>query len=163
MVVAALLLPTVASAQYTFVGSWSVGDGPSWGLNPPVMSGVETAAFLFGGSASEYAISTRGSDAASIDFRAFLDGWGDVKYLRDPAAQDFKSTTRADGGYNCGYTGCSYSAYVSDHSFGGQFVNYAFRIDAVTTTPEPATVVLLASGLVAVAGIGAVRRRRERC
>ncbi len=160
VVAAALLLPTVASAQYTFTGRWSVADGPHWQTNPQVMSGVETAAFLFGGSPADYAISTRGSDISLINFKTFLDGWNDLTYLSDPAAQDFKSSSALDGGYNCGFTSCSHSAFVSDNSVPGQYVNYAFRIDGVTTTPEPATAALLASGLVAVAGMGVVRRRR---
>ena len=145
----ALVLPSSASAQFTFVGSWSVGDGPFWMTNPQVMSGVETAAFLFGGSASDYVISTKGSDAALIDYMTFVDGWGDPQYLLSPAAQDFKATTNPDGGYDCRAYGCSYSAYVNDHSLGGQYVNYAFRVEAITTTPEPASIALVATGLVA--------------
>ncbi len=53
-----------------------------------------------------------------------------------------------------------YCAAAADDS--GENVNYAFRIDGVTTTPEPATAALLAGGLVAMAGMGVVRRRRGR-
>lgn len=157
---ALVVLPATAQAQYTFVGSWSVADGPRWGENPQAMSGRQTAAFLFGGSASDYAISTQGSDASMIDFRAFMDGWGDSQYLANPAGHDFVTTTRADGGYDCGSSGCSYSAFVRDHSSPGQYVNYAFRIEQVTATPEPGTVLLLGSGLLGVAGAARVRRRR---
>jgi hypothetical protein len=153
-----LLLPAAAQAQsYTYVGSWYVSQGPSWTTNPQVMSGRGTAAFLFGGTFADYAISTLGTDATMIDFKTYLDGWGDDTYLNTPADQDFSATTNADGGYNCGAVGCSFSAYVSDH--GASQVNYAFRIDATSTVPEPAAVALLATGIVALGGVAHLRRR----
>jgi hypothetical protein len=151
--------PVALAAQtYTYAGSWHVADGPVWTTNPQVMSGVETAAFLFGGSASDYAISTQGADPGTINFMAFVDGWG---VTLDGAgvlvAQDFSATTNVDGGYNCGATACSYSAYVNDH-LGNDVTNYAFRVSDTSTVPEPGSLALLGTGLVGL--IPAIRRRR---
>ena len=75
-----LAVPAAASAQYTFAGQWAVGDGPIWNSNPLAMSGQQTAAFLFGGSPSDYVISTLGIDPLLINFKAFMDGQPALEY-----------------------------------------------------------------------------------
>jgi hypothetical protein len=49
-------------------------DGPFWTSSPPegplAYTGKEAAALLFGGSASDYVISTAGTDVGSINHSA---------------------------------------------------------------------------------------------
>jgi hypothetical protein len=162
------LASAAAQAAPVFVGSWIVGDGPIWFSNPPVYSGVEAAALLFGGSPSDYAISTVDSNPANINNMAYADTWGgDIA----PVAEDY-SLSLCGGTYDCGFEGSATSAYVLDHScfnrydnpaepctdFGTEFVNYAFRI---TDVPEPATATLLLTGLLAAGGVWRLRRRQD--
>lgn len=157
-----------AAVSYTYVGSWIVGQGPEWTANPQVFSGQGAAAFLFGGKASDYAISTVGADPLQINHLTFLDGWGDDQYLRTPQSESFSLDLGAPGYDNPGDFHTAYSAYVLDHTctnryanlaatcsgYGTQFVNYAFRIN--NAVPEPTTTALAGLGL-----LGAVLARRR--
>lgn len=157
------------AASYVYVGSWNVADGPLWSGadapgNLPPMSGVETAAYLFGGSAGDYAVSTKGTSVGSIDFSAWVDGYGDTSFLNNgfgaPVSQSFVGivgTRYADGFGN-------YSAYVFDHACGIHYcapgggevsTNYAFRVADV---PEPASWAMMLGGF---AVVGSVMRRRR--
>jgi hypothetical protein len=158
------------AATYTYVGSWSLGsDGTVWTDNPAVFSGQEAAAFLFGGTADDYVISTVSSLVSDINFSAWLDGWADsYTYAGSlaPAAQDFSLDSTG-----LGYNGCSiaatecyqsaYSALVLDHFYGyggpnnDTFVNYAFKVSEV---PLPAGGALLLMGM---GGLALVRRRKD--
>ncbi len=164
----ALMMGAAAAdaATYTYVGSWYVGEGPTWSTNPGVYSGQEAAALLFGGTASQYAISTIDSNVANINFSTFVDGWGDSQYLTTAVSHSFSLVTGT--GYNDpGGTGTSYSAYVLDHSCGQRYgnpgascegsqgLNYAFRIAAV---PEPASWGLM---IVGFGLVGATLRTRR--
>ena len=152
--------PSAAHAQYTYVGSWVLGDGPIWTGQPTVYTGQEAAALIFGGAASNYVISTMGSSTSAIDFMAWVDTWGGPIYK---AAQNYSLDAGAPG-----YTPGDVSAYVCDHSYVGPgnycdpgtnntaYTNYAF---AVTATPEPASLALVGTGLLAIGGIA---RRRSR-
>lgn len=88
-----------ANAAWVYVGEWHVGEGPVWGSNPAVLSARETAALLFGGAPTDYAISTVDNNPANIDFMAFVDGWADEQYLYTPVSQDFK-VDLGNPGYN---------------------------------------------------------------
>ena len=128
-----VILPVHAQASgcgfgYVFAGSWQVDDGPDWGTNPPTYTGQEAAALLFGGSPSDYRISTVSDQVVDINDSAWLDGWGDNTTYGtsgNPAPHDFK-VDDAPAGYELpGGNGSSYSAYVDDH--GLALTNYAFR------------------------------------
>ena len=93
------------------IGEFRVEDGPIWSDDPPVASCVETCARLFGGSRDQYHCSV---DPLVLDFTAFVSGWGDPTFCTTPVAESFSKEDPANPGYNCGVTGCAYSAYVTD-------------------------------------------------
>lgn len=132
------------SPAVVFVGSWYVGDGPVWSSNPAVLSARDAAALFWGGSPTDYAISTVSSNPAEINFMAFVDGWADDQYLSSPVSQDFKVDSGAPG-YNDPEGGPAYSAWVLDHSCMNRYgdpaqtcgpgepgLNFAFRVTPTT-------------------------------
>ncbi len=154
---------TAGASTFTFVGSWLVADGPLWSSGGvQSLSGLEVAALLFGGSASDYAISTIDMDPDHINHSAFLDGYGDTTYLTTPASEGFVGVFGSS--YDQGYG--NYSAYVFDHACGIYYCdggggdlarNYAFRADG--GVPEPATWGLMLMGF---GGLGAALRANRR-
>lgn len=159
--VAAVAASSAAAVTYTYVGRWAVADGPLWSgtPSPASLSGVQTAALLFGGSASDYAISTAGVNPLAVNHLAFLDGYADTQYLTNAQSETFSGVVGAN--YAAGFG--NYSAYVFDHACGIYYCaggggetafNYAFSINGV---PEPATWALMIGGF-AMTGF-AMRRR----
>lgn len=156
-----------AQAAPSYVGSFNVFDGPVWTSNPQAISGRQAAALIFGGSASDYAISVNSSlDPNTITNTAWLDGWGDEQYLLTPTDDDFFLSSRVDGGYD---TSPAFSAYVCDHANctaygnpvssgtpGYNYTNYVWRLDPTNSVPEPASMALVGLG---VMGLAAARRR----
>ncbi len=65
-----------SSSTLTFIGSWQVDSGPNWSTQPTAYSGLTAAALIFGGSASDYFISSVDSNSANIDHLAWVSTWG---------------------------------------------------------------------------------------
>jgi len=143
------------AVTYVFAGSWFVGQGPAFQTQPTVYSAVEAAALLFGGVASDYAISTVDSNVGNINFLAHADQYGNNTFITTTVAQDFKQDL-GTAGYN---TNGDTSAYVLDHASPttGFGQNYAFRISAVV--PEPGAWAMMIVGFGAT---GLLLRRRRR-
>lgn len=144
-----LTMSSAFATTYQYAGSWKVNDGPGWWNNPAVYSGQEAAALLFGGSASDYAISIN-SDPNAITHTAWYDGWGVPGSV---LAENLHIDTGGSGYNSAPGTGSAYSAYVSDHGVSER--NFAFRVVAV---PEPETYGML---LVGLGLMGAIARRKK--
>ena len=145
---AAFLVASGASAQ-TYVGSYEVDDGPNWGGNPPVYSGLEGAAAVFGGSPSDYRISTNPSlDPNTITDTAWYTtiGIGGGQEYASSYSLDLGNPGYGGGGWNAGD---DVSAYCDDNAIGAQYTNHVWLV------PTPSTAALLG-----VAGLAATRRRR---
>ncbi len=153
LIVAFLSVSASAFANtYTYVGSWEVSDGPSWFNVPPAYSGQEAAALLFGGSASDYIISTVSTGAPNGE--AWYSTWGGACGGNFPCGTQApdNSVVTETGYYSLpGDT----SAYVADWAVGSQFTNYAY----LAATPEPGFYGFLALSLGALAVV--VRQRRR--
>lgn len=140
-----------ATAQLQFIGQWQVDSGPDWPTNPPVYSGQEAAALLFGGPASKYSISTLGTNPNLVDHQAWYSIWGVDGGTK--AAESLHLDLGAPGYDDPGGTNSAWSAYVKDHAIGPNYINYAF-----VRVPEPSAITLC--GLGAIGLFSSARRRR---
>ncbi len=167
-VATALALATTALAApasattYVYVGSWQLDEGPSWTSSPPdgplAYTGQEAAAFLFGGPASKYVISTAGPSTSTIDQMAWYSviGYDVVKHAQDYSSKYLGQYYGPTSNYPFGDPNAAASAYVNDIGSGSQYTNYAF---AVAGVPEPAAWGLMILGFGVVGG--AMRRRQR--
>ncbi|WP_246831384.1 VPLPA-CTERM sorting domain-containing protein [Pseudotabrizicola formosa] len=154
------------AATYTFVGSWDVYNdlAPVWTSAPPdgplAYTAQEAAAFLFGGAASDYVISTVSDLVADIDFMAWYDviGYGEAMFAQDYNNKYLGQFYGPTSGYGNDSNGAA-SAFIRDNLFAGGRINYAFSV-----APNPAVVPLPAAGILlvgALGGLGMVARRRK--
>ena len=65
-----------SSSTLAYVGSWQVDNGPSWTTSPTIYSGLTAAALLFGGSASDYFISTVDNNSSNINHLTWVSTYG---------------------------------------------------------------------------------------
>ena len=151
--VTSLSLAGQASAA-TFVGSWTVDQGPNWTTVPASYTGQEAAALLFGGVASDYVISTIDNLEANIDNLAWVSTWGGACGGSFPCGTKIAENLETSTGGLYATFGDT-SAYVQDWAIGSQYRNFAFRVDAV---PEPATWAMM---LIGFGAIGMAMRRRR--
>lgn len=155
-VVLSALLPVSAFAMPSYVGSFEVDDGPWWTSNPGVYSGVEAAALLFGGLASDYRISIDGSlDANTITDTAWYTIVGIAGgHIYD---DDYSLDMGEDGYAGAGWIhGGDISAYTGDNARGASYTNYVWRDSAAVS--EPSTLALVGLGII---GFGMARRRKQ--
>ncbi|MEM0519648.1 HYR domain-containing protein, partial [Aequorivita flava] len=113
-----------------FVGSYRVSDGPTWNTNPSVYSPQEAAALIFGGNASDYAISVdpNTTDPSTITNTGWTDSWGTGFVIN---AEDYSLDTGAPGYNNPGGYDSAVSAYVRDHTDLSK-INYVWTATAPT-------------------------------
>jgi len=120
-----------AQALPIFVGSWNVSDGPSWFGSPPngplAYTGQEAAALLFGGSPSDYRISTVDSNPLNINDSAYYDviGNGPNLFADDYFSKYLGLYYGPTSDYPTGDPSAAASSYVTDNSTA--LTNYAFR------------------------------------
>lgn len=154
--VALALAAASASADVIYVGSWDLYSGMSFFPgSAPALSGQQAAASLFGGNASDYLISTKGDDAASIDLSAWYFVYGDSGYIK--GLQDLLVDDDGLGFYDHWR---DTSAMVIDGEWNPGVKNYAFRLvpTAPAGVPEPLSCALMGVGL---AGMALARRRKQ--
>jgi hypothetical protein len=163
--VVALNVGAAEAATYTYVGSWDVYNDATeyWYNTPPdgpvAYTGQEAAAFLFGGAAGDYVISTISSLAADIDFSAWYDviGYGKALFAQDYSNKYLGQYYGPTSGFGMDIDGAA-SALIKDNLEGLGGVNYAFTVSNVA----PSTVPLPAAGWLLVAGIGGIAAMRRR-
>src|SRR5690606_29622867 len=119
-----------AAGVAVYVGSFQVNDGPYWGNNPPVYSGQEAAALLFGGVPSDYWISTNPNttDPNTITRTAWHSAWGVSGCNEHPDTYSFDAG--APGYNDPGGNNTASSAFVNDNCLSG--VNYVWRVNVIT-------------------------------
>ncbi len=142
-----------AQAATVFAGSWTVDQGPSWSGSPPngplAYTGQEAAAMLFGGTASDYAISTIDNLVTSINNKAWCSiiGYGGgVLFAEEYSSKYLGQFYGPTSGYSSQDLSSAASTYVSDNARGAQYANFASRIDNAPAVPEPETWMMMLVG-----------------
>lgn len=152
-----------AQAATVFVGSWQVDEGPTWSSSPPngplAYTAQEAAALLFGGSPTDYAISTIDNLVENINhlgWYSVLGSAGGVERAEDYSRKYLGQFYGPTVGFPVNDPNAPASAYVWDNAQGDRYTNYAFRLD--NAVPEPATWAMM---LIGFGAVGAAMRRRK--
>ena len=122
-----------AQALPTYVGSWDVSDGPTWYGSPPdgplAYTGQEAAALLYGGSPSDFRISTVDSNPLNINDQAYYDiiGYGPNIFADDYFNKYLGLYYGPTSNYPSGDINAPASTYIADNTIGFGLINYAFR------------------------------------
>jgi hypothetical protein len=164
--VATLVFAGSTHAALIFVGAWDVADlqAPLWDdpfpRGPLAYTGQEAAALLFGGSPSEYSISTVDETVANINNMAWYDviGFGGVIFAQD-YFNKYQGFFYGPGDVVAGNINAAASAFVRDNLTQGVERNYAFRQDGVPV-PEPSALSLLLLGWTLAVAAASSRRTR---
>lgn len=165
LVALAVALPFASSANAAlmFVGYWDVADSnaPLWDDSfpegPLAYTGQEAAAFVFGGSASDYSISTVDDTVANIDNMSWYNilGVGGAIFEEDYSSKYLGQYYGPTFVFTPGDRRNSASAFVRDGLTQGVERNYAFKDDG-RSVPEPSVVSMMLLGL---GGLWMARRR----
>ena len=166
VLVLAVALPfaSASSAALMYVGYWDVADpnAPIWSETPPdgplAYTGQEAAALLFGGSASDYSISTVDDTVANINNMAWYDiiGYGGSIFAENYSNKYLGQYYGPTSGFGSDINNAA-SAFVRDNLTQGVERNYAFKDDGVNV-PEPSVWSLL---LASLGGFVWARRRSQ--
>ncbi len=148
---AVFYVPHQVDAALIYVGSWDVYENPNaptWSSSPPngplAYTGQEAAALLFGGSPSDYSISTIGTNPSNVNNMAWYDtiGIGGSVQAEDWNIKHLGLYYGPTSGYT-GEIGISASSALIQDNLGGQGrLNYAF-VNDTAAVPEPSSLVLL--------------------
>lgn len=139
----------------TYVGSFNTDDGPNWNTNPAALSAVQAAALIFGGSPSDYAISTNSNtiDPMTITNTAWATSYA-VAGCQE-VAEDYSLDLGAPGYSEPSVVGAGVSSYVQDNCISGN-TNYVWLVGGsssdfittwqTTTSSESITIPTTGSG-----------------
>ena len=106
--------PSSSPSPYRIVGNYTVNSGPPYSSNPPCYTCQQACAMVLGGSTSSYRCSTGSS---YLNYQAYETSYG------ISGCQVTNDTYSLGNTYNCGTTGCSYSAFCADNC---QNTNYCW-------------------------------------
>lgn len=118
----------------TNTGQWGYIQGAIWHLTTPFAPGL---------SAAQNVLVNDWMDRAARNYARFY--YNNVSLLTDTALDRCRATNPGSAPWN----GCGRQEHI------------VIEGGALTVTPEPGSVALVATGLVAISGIGAMRRRRK--
>jgi hypothetical protein len=158
-----LAMSLFANAGLMFVGSWNVYDryAPYWShvtvgyTGPLAYTGQEAAAFIFGGNASDYSISTVDNSIANINNMAWYDviGWGGGQFAENYSNKYLGEFYGPTWGFQFGNGNNPASSFIRDNlERYHNTTNFAFHT-AAAPIPVPGSLLIILPGLLALFGM----------